>query len=312
MSAHSSVDSFGSDPPFDNETGSSLHIEINEGEFRILERTLSPGDDADDKCKISVDGATQTTVGTTVSVPLLVTSLHRDQIYGNKLSEEEALRIIPPGDDGLVWYAIVVPDNFISRGKLIGGLNKRDFNLDDGTIKPRRASLPVTMSQLTTSLTKVVGPQGPRYIFNGVLNGWPSLRNFELIELEKKRSLGPLHALDYMNSLSQTWSRYLSVNKEGKDGISPAIKDNNKVYRAKLRGAPWTSTGWSPSSPGFLFWFEAHRPEGPRVVYGIDTVREVGNDICTKVSEIYHRSSLCCGDFWFCKPLCFRSSFYLS
>lgn len=287
MSAQSSVDSLGSEPPSDNEAGplgSPVEIEIDEGELRILERTLALADEAEDK--ESVDSATQTTVGTTASAPVVVTSIDRDQIYGNKLSEEEALKAVPPGDDGLVRYAIVVPDHFVSRGKLINGLNKRDFNLHDCTIKPRRPSLPITMSQLTTSLTKVPGPQGPRYIFNGVLNGWPSLRNFELIELEKKRSLGPLQAPDYMHSLPHTWSRYWSANKEGKDGVSPAVKDTSKVYRAKLRGAPWTSAGWSPNSPGFLFWFEAHRAEGPRVVYGIDAVREVGDDVCTKVSGL--------------------------
>jgi hypothetical protein len=42
----------------------------------------------------------------------------------------------------------------------------------------------------------------------------------------------------------------------------------------------------SPESPGFLFWFESQREEGPRVTYGCDAVKSVGDDKCTHVSNI--------------------------
>ena len=214
----------------------------------------------------------------------LLTSLNVDSHYGAPLSEEEAILAVPTGNDGLLRHALVVPDDFCTKGKLVGGLSKRDFDASTGTIKPRRASLPLTQSQLFTSLTKVAGPDGPRWIFHGVLNGWPSLQNFELVRLEKLRSLGPLTPPhDYVNSIGNAWSRYWSVDEEGKNGISPAIRDKTKIYRAKLRGAPWSSIGWSSDSPGFLFWFEAQRPE-PRVTYGIKAIQEVGDDRCTMVS----------------------------
>ena len=214
----------------------------------------------------------------------LLTSLNVDSHYGAPLSEEEAILAVPTGNDGLLRHALVVPDDFCTKGKLVGGLSKRDFDASTGTIKPRRASLPLTQSQLFTSLTKVAGPDGPRWIFHGVLNGWPSLRNFELIKLEKLRSLGPLTPPpDFANSIGKAWSQYWSVDEEGKNGVSPAIRDKTKIYRAKLRGAPWSSIGWSSDSPGFLFWFEAQRPE-PRVTYGIKAIQEVGDDRCTMVS----------------------------
>jgi hypothetical protein len=222
-SAASSQASFGSDEDDLNEI-----IDDGTGEFRILTETLEELD------------------STAPVLPPNSSSLLGGPFYGNRLSEEEAAALVPPGEDGLVRHAIVIPDNFCTDGKLTGGLNKRDFDLENGAIKPRRPSLPVTQTQLLTSLTKIEGPDGggPRYIFNGALNGWPSLRNFELISLEKKRSLGPLTAPDYMNSMRGTWSHYWSSEKEGKAGISPAIKDKNKIYRAKLRGAPWSSLGW--------------------------------------------------------------------
>ncbi len=218
------------------------------------------------------------------NVTKLLTSMDVESYYGVPLSEEEAIQAVPPGEDGLLRHALVIPDHFCTNGKLVGGLNQRDFDLSNGTIKPRRPSLPVTQTQLLTSLTKVDGPNGPRWIFHGVLNGWPSLRNFELVEIEKKRSIGPLTPPDYLNAMRHSWSHYWSVEKEGRAGISPAIRDKNRIYRAKLRGPPWSSIGWSPESPGFLFWFEAQRSE-PRVTYGTKAIQEVGDDRCTMVGQ---------------------------
>lgn len=248
----------------------AVEINIDQGELKFLQQTLEDG-----TAETAKDSAVETSV---------LTSLDAESSYGSPLSPEEAARAVPPGDGGLIRYALVVPDNFATNGKLLSGLNKKDFDLNNGTIKPRRPSLPITMTELMTSLTKVNGSDGPRYIFNGILNGWPSLRQFELIEIDKKRSLGPLNPPDYFHTIHHTWSRYWRVDKEGKEGVSPAIRDRSRVYRAKLRGAPWTSLGWSLESPGFLFWYEAQRPEGPRVVYGTNTVKEVGNDLCKMVS----------------------------
>jgi hypothetical protein len=214
-----------------NEMDDSDSLALDCGELRILAETLEAEEP-------SIE------ISTRAGVFPQLTSLNVDAFYGVRLTEEEATALVPPGEDGLVRYAIVIPDKFCANGKLISGLNKRDFDVEKGVIKPRRPSLPVTQTQLFTSLTKIYGPDGPRYIFNGVLNGWPSLRNFELISLEKKRSLGPLTPPDYMNSIRQTWAHYWSADSEGKAGISPAIKESNKIYRAKLRGAPWSSVGW--------------------------------------------------------------------
>ena len=222
-SVASSAASFGSD--FDEDSFEDP-LALDSGEFRILAETLQDVKDSD--------------ITSSITAP----SLDVQAKYGEPLSEADAAAKVPFGEDGLIWHAIVIPDKFCENGKLIMGLNKRDYDVTNGTIKPRRGALPVTQTELLSSLTKIEGPNGPRYIFNGVLNGWPSLTNFELIELEKKRSLGPLTPPDYMNRIKQTWYRYWSANKEGRDGISPAMKETDKIFRAKLRGAPWSSMGW--------------------------------------------------------------------
>lgn len=257
--------------------------EIVTGELFLLSATLEEQSFSDATSKGS-SGSGGGGSGSGQSTQLL-TSLNVEACYGDPLSPQEANEVVPPGNDGLVRHAIVIPDNFCANGRLlVRGLNKRDFDLEKGTIKPRRASLPITQTQLFSSLTKVDGPNGPRWIFNGVLNGWPSLRNFELIGLEKKRALGPLTAPDYLNTMRHTWSHYWSIEKEGAQGIPPDIKDTSKIYRAKLRGAPWSSIGWSPQSPGFLFWYEAQRAI-PRVTYGTKAVQEVGDDRCSMVRK---------------------------
>jgi len=117
------------------------------------------------------------------------------------------------------------------------------------------------------------------------------LRHFELIELQKKRSLpGGVQAPDYiMNSIGKAWKSHWRADDEGNGGTSPEIMDRRQIYRATLRGAPWSSLGWSPTSPGFLFWFEAQRPSGPRVVYGSDGLSEIEDDVCKTVHMISHR-----------------------
>ncbi|KAL3913148.1 MAG: hypothetical protein SGILL_006605, partial [Bacillariaceae sp.] len=119
-----------------------IEIGIDQGELKILQQDLEG------------DGTVSTKEEPVVATSTL-TSLDVQSSYGHPLSPEEAVQAVPPGDDGLIRYAIVVPDNFYNNGKLMSGLNKRDFDLETCTIKPRRASLPITLSDLMTSLTKL-------------------------------------------------------------------------------------------------------------------------------------------------------------
>eukprot|EP00536_Pseudo-nitzschia_multiseries_P005526 jgi/Psemu1/318663/estExt_fgenesh1_pm.C_1040002 len=255
-----------------DELGIDVELDL-EGELRYLSNTID-----EESAAISKDTK-------------LAPSLNDTQFYGSPLSPEEASEAVPVGSDGLIRYAIVVPDDFCVDGKLPDGLNKRDFDVQNGVIKPRRPTLPIRKKDLMSSLTKVDGEDGPRYIFNGVLNGWPSLRHFELIGLEKKRSLpGRVPAPHYiLDTIGKAWTPHWSAEKEGTQGIPPEIPDTGKVYRATLRGAPWTSLGWSPTSPGFVFWYEAHNNQGPRVLYGANIISEVKDDVCKMVHMISHR-----------------------
>ena len=179
-----------------------VELKLELGELLVLAKSLEDPEEEDTMC-------TETTSKSRAP------SLNVEQTYGNPLSQEEAVLAVPSGSDGLKRYALVIPDDFCVNGKLMNGLNPRDFDIEKGAIKPRRATLPLTKSDLMSSLTMVVGDGGPRYIFNGVLNGWPSLRHFELIRLEKKRFLpGGVQAPEYiMNSLGKAWLPHWSAGK---------------------------------------------------------------------------------------------------
>ena len=174
----------------------------------------------------------------------ILSSTSGDSYYGLPLSPEDAEQRMPQGDGGLTWYALVIPDLFFSDGRLIGGLNKRDFDTGKQEIKPRRPSLPMTASSLLDSLTKIDGENGPRYIFHGVLNGWPALRCFELVSLEQRRqSTSMIPSPKEILSGQILWMTIWRSNVEGTQGIAPALPNERRIHRAILRGAPWTARG---------------------------------------------------------------------
>jgi hypothetical protein len=105
-------------------------------------------------------------------------------------SSTTAAAVQPP--TGLIHHATLIPDEFVVRGRLLRGLNPRDFeNVPAATattaktknpttsgsssaaglqkpppkIKPRRPTLPITFTELFSSLTKIDSFSGPRYLF---------------------------------------------------------------------------------------------------------------------------------------------------
>jgi hypothetical protein len=209
-------------------------------------------------------------------------------LYGEPLSPIDAERLVPPGEGGLVWYSTIVPNEFFLDGKLRKGLNRRDFDLEKQEVKPRRPSLPVTSSDFFASLTSIDGPNGRRYIFSGVLNGWPALRCFELLAIEERRGGSTLipSTVELMSDHIQNmiWKRVWDARDQTGP---PHIPQSHAVYRAKLRGAPWTGRGWSKDSPGFAFWYETNPKR--RLTFGTDMMKALGDDQCTRIHMISHR-----------------------
>lgn len=201
------------------------------------------------------------------SVHLKGSMLELDSDYGNPLSPEKAAELLPSGEGGLIWHAQLVSD---------------DAN---GEIKPRRPDLPVRAKDFFSSLIKTLDN---RWIFSGVLNGWPALTCLELIHITHTKS----KVVGVGEKLVSYWS--------DKSDAPPTFPTGHKTVRATLRMASWSSRGWSKDSPGTVWWFRAQRSI-PLLHHGEDIVLNINQDfnnckdssdsmpICTYAHFFSHR-----------------------
>jgi hypothetical protein len=208
----------------------------------------------------------------------------KTHFYGCPLSPEVALELMPPGEGGLTWHATLIPDDFIVNGQPLKGLSHHDVDMEKKTIKPRRPTMPLTMTDFLSSLTRVDN----RYIFHGMLNGWPSLTTLEVLQIEQRRHHNTLvPSPKEVLSGQWLWMRSWAHDQEGAKGEPLTIPDPTRVYRLTLRGAPWTGHSWSATSPGHVFWYEA---QVPRLSYGTNMLKVLSEDtLCTHIHMVSHR-----------------------
>jgi len=197
-------------------------------------------------------------------------------LYGKPLSVEEASLQFPVGtaSQGMVFHATLIPDELFQDPKALAkNLKPGDYDAVHRVLKPRRPSLPVRSSRFFSSLTRV----GPRFIFSGVLNGWPALRCFEVVAIARH------------STFPGRWTKIWKSKEEGSRGIGPKLPHSNCVYRVTLVAPSWTAKGWSPQSPGYAFWFEAQLQSGPRLSYGKNMTETVEHAVCQNIHMISHR-----------------------
>lgn len=182
--------------------------------------------------------------------------------YGVPASPEDAARLCPPGEGGLIYHATLVTDEW---------RHPKDC-LPDGRIKPRRASLPVRASDFFASLVRT---EDGRWLFSGVLNGWPGLTTLEV------RSITCL-ARRSRWSVGKKIVRFWDADR--KDTTPPSFPTGKRLQsvRATLRAPAWSARGWSADSPGCVWWFEAQRiwqqAAAPRLSHGEDMIRRLEAD----------------------------------
>ena len=79
----------------------------------------------------------------------------------------------------------------------------------------------------------------------------------------------------------------------------PAVKRKIKSVRVTLRAPPSSTFGWTPSSKGFVWWYEGIR-DTPRLSHGSDMIKNLKSDlsdgrfdgmepICEKIHVFSHR-----------------------
>lgn len=189
----------------------------------------------------------------------------RCSVYGAPVPPAEAAALCPPGEGGLIYHSNLVSDQWN---------HPKDCDAD-GRIKSRRATLPCRHTDFFSSLVRT---EDGRWLFSGVLNGWPALTCLEL------QSITCL-------AKSRTWFgrkkivRFWSANNPNDKDRSPSFPTGLKSVRVTLRAAPWSARGWTAESPGCVWWYESLRclsddqDGGPRLTHGEDMIRSLEDDV---------------------------------
>uniref|UniRef100_A0A7S4K8M2 PPPDE domain-containing protein n=1 Tax=Odontella aurita TaxID=265563 RepID=A0A7S4K8M2_9STRA len=291
------------------------------------------------KCPgLSADGKTCTSPGTD---PRCSQSLYGDgEASPSPKLEGKTRKLAGPDEDGgLVYHALLLPDDYDEDPSKILVLSPRDYDASAGGPKARRKSpFPLKSAEFFSSLTLIGRPEakteeeagydelwdtsgrtssdhgassgtsaksdnteGARWVFRGVLNGWPGLVVMELrsIEIQERSKI---------SGRTTGWKQLWAVDNEGSYGVDPSkcvlgkksrgMKGDKRRIRAELRAPEWTARGWSAESPGFLFWVtgpSVSEPTAPPVVtYGTDIQSifkcpEEEDPQCDRVTMICHR-----------------------
>ena len=174
--------------------------------------------------------------------------------YSHPVSASQASNMLPPGGHGLMWHAMVIADS------------DRSFQ-----IQARRPVSQVRNSDFFSSLVKT---DDNRWIFTGVLNGWPGLRCLELLEITCKHHWLSLSVFGHYLTRSRVNAK--SVWNSATDGdTQPVYPEGETGVRLSLRAPPWSSMGWSADSPGFVWWFSPQRPPQKRFCFGQRSVQSI-------------------------------------
>ena len=246
------------------------HQAVAPGADDELELRLPDGSIIEDDVDITLDEA----VG--AASPAGCTESTRS-FYGQPVSAGKAAELCPPGSGGLLYHAQLLHD-----GEAKSKEEKREAKdiLPDGTVRPRRPNLPVLASDFFASLVPL--PDG-RWIFSGVLNGWPALNCLELVSITTRQKRDVLHAK------SQKTVRHWDAGF----AAAPSMPPGHCSVRATLRAAPWTQFGYEPGVAGFVWWFYARR-ETPRMEFGERIVETItapseAEAQCTHIHLFSHR-----------------------
>lgn len=180
--------------------------------------------------------------------------------YGEKISPEHGDKIMK-GEGGLIYHAFLVSDEYY----------EPKHCTEEGSLKSRRPIPQVRARDFFSSLTKT---KEGKWVFNGVLNGWPALTSLELLKMEY-----------VYNHKGLTLSKqYWGIGENGSSenpyfpeaGMTFFLQTPTSV-KITLRKPAWSSIGYSKHSRGFVFWF-ALRPDGPRIAHGENMVKAIERD----------------------------------
>ena len=124
--------------------------------------------------------------------------------------------------------------------------------------------------------------QYSKWIFSGVLNGFPGLKHLELVKIEFKAAMVP------------RWRTHWHTDQNPKD-VKPSYPQNIiglTEVRAKLREPGWSAQGWSKDSPGYVLYYQPPETKKvPRILYGTNIIKTLEAERCEQTDYLglrYH------------------------
>ncbi|KAL7527335.1 hypothetical protein ACHAXR_001902, partial [Thalassiosira sp. AJA248-18] len=248
--------------------------------------------------------------------------------YGGASSfcEKELEHLIGPDEDGgLVWTAKLLPNDAPIKTRLKARITRRGVHFpvatEDFLSSVKRIGTPAVEAQAEAGYDDLWDrnqrgeledehvPEA-RWIFKGVLNGWPGLTLLEVkrVRAQEQHSLLKKLWKGATNSSSNgnaktIWDAFDDGNVKGvelADAINKYAKGKSDKIEIliELRAPTWSSHGWSKHSPGFIFWTEGPTindptPSNLKLTYGTDiktnTMEKDYDPACTMIHMINHR-----------------------
>lgn len=154
----------------------------------------------------------------------------------------------------VVWHVKIVSDDFC-HPKLT---EPAPGDEQARRVKPRR---PVPHIFAKDFVKGLIFDDG-RWIFKGQINDWPGMQDLMLVSITKAtKALG-------MKTIDRVW------NGVGR----PTAAALGTGCRATFLAPRWTAFGWSPDSPGFVFWFSEYHGGRPRLLHGQQMLDVLRND----------------------------------
>lgn len=171
----------------------------------------------------------------------------------------DAAERVPSSEAGLIWHAQLVADEFAHP----------KHTTPDGELKPRR---PLPQARASSFFRALVRTKTGRYVFGGVLNGWPALTDLELrsITFRVRDKLGFRRIRRYFDA--STGGGSVPTTDEEIAEFTAKILRKFSV-RVTLRAPSWSALGYSEGAPGYAFWFDLLAAGGPRVHHGEHMLR---------------------------------------
>jgi hypothetical protein len=237
--------------------------------------------------------------------------------YGgaSAFDEKELKDLIGPNQEGgLIWTAQLVGEGV--------------------PVKPRRGMpFPVTAKDFLSSVKRIGTPsieahaeagyddlyhrdarhessdceaEEARWVFKGVLNGWPGLTLLEVREVYAEEPESLLRKmLPSTSRKKKIWGSHSHGNERGIDladaiNIFTVTGSKDAVITVELRAPTWSSQGWSSTSPGFVMWIEGANvdernsciPSNLTINFGTNIIKstiETRDPACTMVHMVNHR-----------------------